>query len=500
MKKIIKQCSLMFAGAMTSQFVAAQTLEVAVNASPAGLDTHIVTAFSSTQIVKDTIYEGLTKVDQDLRIIPGLARSWNISEDGRTYIFNLVKNAKFHNGKPLEALDVVSSFHRVQSKQIGSPIASRITTVSTIKAADPSTVVITLKKPSAPFLTAISSLAIVPRSFEKDKDSLQQTPVGTGPFMFDEWQPNGYILLKKNPSYWKKELPKLDGVKFHIVPESMTRQVGLSSGQYHILPNIDASAAIQLEGQANIQMQQVLELSYTLIGMNVSKPPFNNPKVREALNYALNREQIVQAALFGAGQVGGPLSPALTDWTLDVSQFACYESSSQKAKSLLEEADLKQPVKFTLLVLPFQVTKDIAQIVQAQLSEAGFQVELDIPELGKFVQAWKNSNFDAFISINGGSPDPDGYFYRTFRSDGSTNIFKYKNSQIDQLLDDGRNTVNKSDRQKIYTEIQQKLACSGPIAFMTYGQLFTATSNQVKGFQIQANRSLASFERTYLIK
>ena len=111
-----------------------------------------------------------------------------------------------------------------------------------------------------------------------------------------------------------KGLPKLDGVKFNIVPESATRQVGISSGQYAMLPNIDAATALQLKGKPSVKLAETLELAYTLIGLNTSKPPFDNAKVREAVNYALNRDEIVAAALFGAGVPGGPLSPALKDW------------------------------------------------------------------------------------------------------------------------------------------------------------------------------------------
>ena len=106
-----------------------------------------------------------------------------------------------------------------------------------------------LKEPSAPLLTSLATIAIVPRSFEADKDALQKLPVGTGPFKFKEWQPNGFIQLAKHDTYWKKGLPKLDGVKFNIVPESATRQVGISSGQYAMLPNIDAATALQLKGR-----------------------------------------------------------------------------------------------------------------------------------------------------------------------------------------------------------------------------------------------------------
>ena len=143
-------------------------------------------------------------------------------------------------------------------------------------------------------------------------------------------------------------------------------------------------------------------------------------------------------------------------------------------------------------MLPRQDIKDIAQVVQAQLNKAGFKTELRIPELGAFVQDWRNSNFEAFVSTNAGSVDPDDNFYRTLRTGGSTNVFKYSNPEVDKLLDAARADINAASRKASYTSVQKLLACDGPIAFMTYGQLFTAARDNIKGFDIIANRSLVS--------
>lgn len=474
----------------------AQVLQLAVDGSPAGLDPHLVTAFNSTQIVLGPVYEGLTNIDKDLRVVPLLAQSWQVAPDGKTYTFKLVDGATFHDGSKVEATDVVASFNRVLSADIASPLASRLAALDKATAQDASTVVLTLKEPSAPLLASLASIAIVPRSFQTNKDGLQRAPVGSGPFKFKEWQPNSFIELTKHTGYWNKAQPKVEGVKFNIIPESATRQVGISSGQYDMLPNIDAATALQLKGKPGVRLSETLELAYTLVGMNVSKPPFNNAKVREALNYALNRTEIVQAALFGAGVPGGPLSPALKDWAVDVKEFACFTPSADKAQALLKEAGVATPVAVTLLVLPRQDIRDIAQVVQAQLNKAGFKAELKIPELGAFVQDWRNSNFDAFVSTNAGSVDPDDYFFRTFRTGGSTNVFKYSNAEVDKLLDSARADLNAASRKASYNSVQKLLSCDGPAAFMTYGQLFTAARDSIKGFDIIANRSLVSLANT----
>ena len=480
-----------FAGAAS-----AQVLEVAVDASPVGLDPHRATAFSTFQMINGTIYEGLTSIDKDLRVQPGLAASWTVSADGKTVTFKLRPGMTFHDGSKVEAADVVSTINRVLSKEIASPLASRLAALDTATAPDATTVVLNLKEPSAPLLISIATIAIVPRSMEAEKEALQRMPIGTGPFKFKEWQANGFVALEKNASYWRAGTPKLDGIKFNIVPESATRQVGISSGQYAMLPNIDAATALQLKGKPGVKLAETLELAYSFVGVNTSKPPFDNAKVREAVNYALNRGEIITAALFGAGVPGGPLSPALKDWATATSEFACYKHDPAKAQALLKEAGHTAPVAITINVLPRQDIRDIAQVVQAQLNKAGFKVELKNQEMGQFIQDWRNSNFDMFASTNAGSPDPDDYFFRTFRSGGSTNVFKYSNPELDGVLDSARTMQDAAARKTAYDKAQRILACDGPIMHIASGQLFTALRTNVTGFEIIANRSLTTLSDT----
>ncbi|WP_134500062.1 ABC transporter substrate-binding protein [Microvirga pakistanensis] len=480
------------AGFMVAAMAAAsaQVLEIGADNGPTGLDPHLITAFPSVMVVSGNIYEGLTAVDKDLKIIPSLAESWTVSDDGKTYTFKLRPGVTFHDGSPMEAADVVASVKRLLSKDMASPLASRLSAVESANAVDPQNVELKLKEPSAALLSSLSTIAIVPRAMETNKDALQKNPVGTGPFKFREWQPNGYILLTRNEAYWDKGLPKLSGLKFNIVPESATRQVGLTNGQYALLPHIDAATALQLKGKPNVKLAETMDLAYTLIGLNVSKPPFDNPKVREAVNYALNRQEIVDAALFGAGVPGGPLSPALKSWALDVKEFGCYAHDPAKAQALLKEAGVTMPVAVSMKVLPRQDIKDIAQVVQEQLNKAGFKVELINQEQGQFIQDWRNSNFDMFASINAGQPDPDEYFYRTFRTGGSTNVFKYSDAEIDTLLDKARALPDQAERKKAYDQVQRKLACTGPVAHLTYGTLFSAMNDKLKGYDVMPNRSL----------
>ncbi|UJQ96137.1 ABC transporter substrate-binding protein [Mariluticola halotolerans] len=487
-----KLCVALMATSMMAGGAAAATLDIAIDSSPAGLDPHLITAFNSVLIVQDNIYEGLTAIDQGLAVVPGLASSWDVSEDGMTYTFKLREGVTFHDGSAMDADDVAASIRRVQSEEMASPLASRISPVKEVTIIDPLTIRFTLDAPFAPILSSLAGIAIVPAEMETDKDALQQTPDGTGPFQFSEWQPNGFISLTKFDGYRDADLPKLDEVRFEFVPEAATRQVGLGSGDYGILPGIDPATALQLKAQPNVTVQETRDLSYTLVGMNASREPFTDPRVRRALNMLLNRQDIIDGALFGAGVPGGPLSPALTEWALDTSEFSCYSTDVEGAKALLAEAGITTPLKLTMNVLPRQDTRDIAQIVQQQLAAGGIEVELINQEIGQFVQDWRNSNFDLFVSANGGSTDPDLYFYRTFFGGGSTNVFKYDDAEVNTLLDEGRNETDQAARKAIYDQLQTKLACEGPIAHLAYGTLSTAVNNDVSGFEIYPSGRLRS--------
>ncbi|MCF4099365.1 ABC transporter substrate-binding protein [Maritalea mediterranea] len=482
----------LFASSVLATSASAATLNVAIDSSPAGLDPHLITAFNSVVVVQGNIYEGLTDINADLDVVPDLAKSWDVSEDGLAYTFTLHDGVTFHDGSTMDANDVAASIRRVQAEATGSPLASRVSPITGIEVVDATTLKLTLDAPFAPILSALAGIAIVPAELENDIEKLQQTPIGTGPFKFDEWQPNGYIALAKFDGYREEGLPKLDGVKVNFVPEAATRQVGLTSGDYDILPGIDPATALQLQAQPNVSVLETRDVSYTLLGMNVTRGPLAEPKVRRAINMLLNRQEIIDGALFGAGVPGGPLSPALSSWALDTSEFDCYTPDVDGAKALLEEAGVDMPIKLSILVLPRQDARDISQVIQQQLAAGGIEVELVNKEIGEFVQDWRNSDFDMFVSANGGNPDPDQYFYRTFYSGGSTNVFQYDNPELNDMLDKGRSETDQATRKEIYDDVQRMLACEGPVAHLAYGNLFTAVNNKVDGFEIYPTGRLTS--------
>lgn len=466
------------------------TLELAVDQSPVGLDPHKVTAFSSFAVIGQ-IYDGLLEVNADLQLEPALAESWEVSDDGLTYTFDLRDGVTFHNGRELTAEDVVYSFERIMDEEVGSPQASRFNVVEDVRAIDEGTVEFTLAEPFAPFLSNLPNLSVVPREVVEENGDLQQVAVGTGPFRLAEVVPDTFVRLEANPDYYREGQPGVAEIRYNVVPEASTRAAGLRTGTYHLLPDVDPATAQTLANARGVTLLGTQDLAYTLLGFNTEREPLDDPRVREAINYAIDREEIVEAVYFGNAVPGGPLSPALVDWALPTSEFECYEHSTERARELLAEAGYGDGFELEILTFgTIKVVSDLAQVLQAQLAEVGIDASVNVAEFGTFVQDWRNSNFDVFVSLNGGSIDPDGYLYRTFRSDGSTNVYNYANEEVDELLDRGRTTTAEGERQEIYNELQKRLACEGPIAHIAYGTLFTGVRDEVQGFEQMATRGL----------
>ena len=477
-------------------FAQTGTLELAVDQSPVGLDPHVVTAFSSFAVLGQ-IYDGLVETNADLQVEPALAESWEVSGDGLTYTFELRDGVTFHNGRAMTADDVVYSYERIMDEATGSPQASRFSQVASAEAVDDGTVVFTLSEPFAPFLLNTANLSVVPREVAESED-LNRVAVGTGPFMLAEVVPDTYVRLTAYPDYYREGQPGVAALRYNVVPEASTRAAGLRNGTYHLLPDVDPATALTLEGVPNVSILSTQDLAYSLLGLNTTVAPFDNPRVREAINLIVNREEIVEAVYFGQAVPGSPLSPGLSDWAVDTSNFDCYTPDVERARALLEAAGASN---LSMNILTFgtnKIVSDTAQVVQAQLVEAGIDATVDVEEFGTFVQRWQNGDFDAFVSLNGGSADPDGYFYRTFHTEGATNVYEFSDAGIDALLDRGRTETTSDEREATYAELQESLACTGPVVHVAYGTLLSALRDEVEGFEQMPTRSLISLRNVTL--
>ena len=492
--------SLPLAGAADMAEKQGGELLVGLRQEIGNLDPHLATSFSSFRVIA-VMYEGLLRHDEDGALEPALASDWEISEDGKTYTFYIRKGVKFHDGSELTAEDVKASFNRIMDPDLGSPQASRLQKIEKMEVTGEYEIEMTLSSKFAPFLNKVSGpgRAIVPKSVFEEGKNLKKQVLGTGPFTLSNWVPGEQIVLEKNGDYWMEGMPYLDKVTYKIIPEPATRRAALQSGDIHVIPSAESTSVKVLEGAKNVKVLSTQELAYSLIGFNLNREPLTDPKVRRAISYATDREEIIQGVYDGLATVGTPLPPALGEWYVPASELDSYEQDYDKAKELLDEAGYPNGIKFSVTVSPtLQTALQIAQVLQQQLMQAGIVMELNTVEWGTFLDAWRNSNFDSFASLNGGSFDPDGYFYRTFHAEGSTNVFNYSDPKMDELLEKGRVTTDKEERKEIYVEIQHRLVEQMPILFVAYADLHTIARENVQDFSQLSDRSMALLRRTWL--
>jgi peptide/nickel transport system substrate-binding protein len=463
-------------------------LIVAAEQEPVGFDPHKVPAASSVRVYA-LVYDSLTKLDEHLNITPNLAEKWEISPDGKTITFTLQKGVKFHNGREMTADDVKYSFERILNPDTGSIAKSYFSSVESIEVKDPTTVVFTLKHPDAAFLanTSSSFASIVP----KEVADLNKEAVGTGPFKLEKSEPGQYVLLKKNPDYFRKGLPKVDAIKFQIMKDEAERLAAIRSGKVDI-SSVSADSAKLLEGKPGVQVKSYQSLEYSYLGINVKKKPFDDPRVRQAISYAVDRNQIVQTVWKGQAALTGPIAPALTNWALDPAAYPSYKQDNAKAKQLLAEAGY--PNGFNTVIETASTYPDMvetAQVLQQQLKAIGINAEINQLEWGNYIKTWKSKDMTLLVGRNTSGVDSDRSMRFFFHTEGSANVWNYSNPKYDELVEKALQTVDQGERKKLYDEAQKLLVEDAPNLFLASPKNFYAVSDKVEFTPTAAGESIA---------
>ncbi|CAJ1003615.1 MULTISPECIES: ABC transporter substrate-binding protein [Brevibacillus] len=468
-------------------------LVVAADQDPVGLDPHKVPAASSARIYA-LVYDGLTRLDENLNVTPSLAEKWEISPDGKTVTFTLHKGVTFHNGREMTADDVKYSFERILNPETGSIAKSYFASVDVIEAKDPHTVVFKLKHPDAALLTNMASsfAAIVP----KEVADLNKEAVGTGPFILEKNEPGQYVLLKKNPDYFKTGLPKVDAIKFQIMKDEAERLAAIRSGKVDIA-SISADSATLLEGKPGVQVKSYQSLEYSYLGINVKKKPFDDPRVRQAISYAVDRNQIVQTVWKGQASLTGPISPAAANWALDPAAYDSYKQNLDKAKQLLAEAGY--PNGFDTVIETASTYPDMvetAQVLQQQLKAIGINARINQLEWGNYIETWKSKEMSLLVGRNTSGTDSDRSLRFFFHTEGSANVWNYSNPRFDELVVTALQTVDQTERKKLYDEAQKLLVEDAPNLFLASPKNFYAVRDNVSFQPTAAGESIALLQAT----
>jgi peptide/nickel transport system substrate-binding protein len=445
-----------------------------------GLDPALVTAASSFQIMAP-VYQQLVGFDENGQAQPELAESWE-NPDDTTFVFHLRQGVTFHNGRPLTAADVKFTFDRILDPATNSVWVSQFDPIASIEAPDDLTVRFTLKQPYGPFLATLSSdyAAIVPQ----DAGDLTSTMIGTGPFALSEWTKDVQTVLTANPSYWEPGLPKLADLTYRILPDEASRLAAIRTGEIG-LTSLASPAAVSLASrEEKLQVVTQETTDYYLLGINCQRAPLDNVKVRQALSLAVDRQAVLQAVFFGEGKITGPIVPTLGDWAVPIDQLPLYTPDRDQAKALLTEAGLGDGFDLSILASPlYPEFINIALVLQSQLKEVGINVTLDQVEWGTFIDRWKSRDFATFVSYNGSGNDPDRAIYPAFHTGGSVNAFQFSDPTVDQLLDEGRTTVDPARRHEVYNQAQTAIAEAVPAIFLFTRTAYFALLDTVHGFE-----------------
>ncbi|MEZ4729082.1 MAG: ABC transporter substrate-binding protein [Caldilineaceae bacterium] len=467
-----------------------------------GLDPHKQTAFSSFRVVEQ-IYDPLLALDAELNVAPNLAESWAWADEGKTLTMQLRTNVKFHNGDPMTAADVKFSFERLLNEETGAAARSFFTSIEAIDTPDDNTVVFRLSAPNAAILAAMTNpnSAILSQKLVEGGADPATEVVGTGAFKLVSWEPDNLLKLEANRDYWQPGLPYLDGIEFRTIPDEASILAGLRAGEIDWAlindPRVGLTAGA---GTGDLVISRAPALAYHVLQLNPSRPQFQDERVRQALSCAIDRQQVLDTASLGEGEVTGPAtSPS---YRIPLEELTCYTKDMEKAKALLAEAGVTD-LQFTVIAAGDEPPTAVAeaQNIQAQLQELGVTLDIETLELGVYVDRWLKGDFDAAIALNGGNPDPDNMFYRYWHSTGNLQgVSNYASPELDQLLDQGRATTDVAQRKAIYTDVQKQLTAAAPWIWLYVGYEYRVMQPTVQGFTPMSNGSTLYLRETWLNK
>jgi peptide/nickel transport system substrate-binding protein len=482
------------------------TLILARQGEVTNLDPHKVPAFTSARVF-ELVYSYLMRLDENLGVQPDLAEvAPTVSADGKTVTVKLRSNVKFHNGDPLTSADVKYSFDRIINPQTAAVARSFFADVNTITAPDPATVIFDLKAPNAALIAYMThpNTGIVSKKIgEANADlSKKETAIGSGPFMLAEWVPDNYMRFEANKDFYVSGQPYLDGLRINVLPDETSITAALRTKAADMGIVVDARVARTLRNESGVNLSAKPSLSYNLLFVNTKRKPFDNLNVRQAIAYAIDRRAIIDAVAFGEGEVAGPIAPALANYALPTSQYPLYTRDVNKAKQLLQQANVG-PVSFTILTQTTEpaYAKNIAELVQAQLAEAGITMKIETLEFTQWVDRWLKADFDMAPGLNGGGPDPDFYLFRYFTDDGNLNfVTSYKNPVSSNAIKEARATTDAAKRKELYTTAQKELVNGVPFIWLYVGRDYNATLPTTKGFTHLPNGSIVYLRQTWLDK
>lgn len=461
-------------------------LIVAQRSDAVVLDPHANNDQASSRVMRQ-IYENLVNQNEKMELLPGLAESWE-QLDELTYEFKLKEGVKFHNGEELTANDVAFTIKRALGSSHVAHIVEAINP-NGIEVVDPYRIRIATTEPFAPLLAHLAHTAtgiLNEKAVTEAGDDYSQTPVGTGPYKLLNWVVGETVELVKFEEYHDEaKMPKIEKIIFKAISEDGNRTIELETGGIDIAYDIIGPDVDRITNAPDLNMVRDMNLSTTYVGFNVGKEPFDDIRVRQAINYVVDMDLIVDAVYLGTGEPSkGPLGPNV--WASN-RNLEPYGHDIEKAKELMKEAGLENGFKTTIWTNQNQQRIDIAEILQNQLKQIDIEAEVSVMEWGAYLAGTAAGDHDMFIlgwvTVTG---DPDYGLYPLFHSnthgDGGNRTF-YTNEQVNELLDLARVNADPAVREASYKEVQEIVRDEAPWIFTWTGEELTGIRDNVKGFQ-----------------
>lgn len=494
------------------------TLKMAINPEPPTLMV-AVNPQTPVQIAGSKIYEGLLDYSFDLKPEPSLAKSWTVSADGLTYDFTLQDGVKWNDGEPFGANDVVFSFNKfLQETNVG--VRNYMANVESVTAKSPTEVSFKLKSPKPAFLYSFSAeqAPIVPEHVYKDEKDFRNSakndnPVGTGPFMLDEWKRGEYIKLKRNPNYWQQGKPYLDALYFVVIPDSAARAAALENGDIDVTSfnDIEVFDIPRLKKLPNLKVStEGYEYLSPMMWIDVNNrvKPLDDKRFRKAMMYAIDREFIKNEIWNGLGEVAvGPLarSTLFFDKTLQP-----YPFDPAKATQLLDEMGLKPDangVRATIDMMPLpygEVWSRMAEYVKQSLAKVGIAANLKGADVAGWRKMFADWDYGTTFTYGYQYADPAVRIGRTYTTDNIkqgvpfNNSSGYSNPEIDKLFDDGAKEADPARRAEIYSKIQHVLYDDLPVLWIMEMKFMTVTNARVHDLVTGGTGVVSSFAGAYV--
>lgn len=468
-------------------------LIAAQGSEPDQLDPHMTSAYASFQVLEN-VYDTLVQPAADLSMEPAIAESWTISDDNLTWTFTIREGVRFHNGRTLVADDVVYSFERIIAEGMNG---WRFGSVESVTAPDDRTVVLTLTQPSPNLLVSIGGfkgMAIVARETVED-GSIGTQPVGTGPFRFVSQSPDGGIVLERNEDYWRADegLPRLDGIQFVQIPDAGTKLTALRTGEVHWIDTVPPQNIDSLAAEDGITLGRVPGGDYHYFALNQNRAPFDDVRVRRALAMAINRDEIAEAAQFGAATANQTAIPASNAaWYLEYAPFDAGDVDG--ARALLNQAGVRDLSVDFLVSSDFPETVTQAQVIAAQLAAIDVTVNITDVDFSTWLDLQGNGEFDAFMLSWIGNIDPDDFYYAQHHSDGGFNFQGNSNSELDGLLDAARVETDQAARKRLYDQAARIVVDEASYVYLYNPDNINAWRNEVVGYETRGDNAVRFVE------